>query len=469
MTNGTKPIDRASRALQRLRLVGLSPRPVDLLPLLRMGGLKELWSCETADLDWVGRFGARLLSLEEVLGTRKRWRGVDVDALLPLVRSYLSTPTDAPPAGLIPYSLTNRWRAAVADAHGLQVAPSLAAWPLPELVDKIRMRQWLRDLQVPLPRSLAVRRTDLRYAQLVLRLGAHFVLQTPIGSAGVGTYLIDNTSDVDRTLAEHPQVETWLASSYVGDRTLNIHGLVTCKSDVVVSRPSIQLSNLPVVGSGFGAYSGSDFRAPFVLPDWVLHRCRQAVRTIGQSLAARRYRGIFGVDFAVDERDLAVLEVNGRIQASTWLLGEVELENDEVPMLARHVVEAHGDRLKQQLGGQAADGAQLVIRHTGHESMRVAVRPQSGVYCRRGRNLLWRRDGVGLLDCGPGEVVITDLPQSGVVVEPGAVLARLVTRQSLTAPSGQLLTAEGTAVLAAFWASVSLVPYVPTLSSTGGI
>jgi ATP-grasp domain-containing protein len=468
VSTGTKPIERASHALQRLPLVGLAPRPVDLLPLLRMGGLRWLWSCEAVDLDWAARFGVELLSLEDALGTRKRWRGVDVDALLPLVNPYVSTPTNRAPFGLIPYSLTNRWRAALADAQGLRVAPSLGAWPLPELTDKIRMRRWLRDLQVPLPRYLGVRRTDVRYAHLVLRLGSHFVLQTPAGSAGVGTYLIENTGDVERALTEHPQVETWLASSYVGDRTLNIHGLVTSVGDVVVTRPSVQLSNLAVVGSAFGAYGGSDFRAPFALPDWVLHRCRLIVRGIGQSLAARGHRGIFGVDFAVDDQDIAVLEVNGRIQASTWLLGEVELENGEVPTLSRHVVEAYDDRLEHRPSGEAADGVQLVVRLTGRESMRVAVRPQPGVYRHRAGNLLWRRGGVGLLDCGPDEVVISDLPGASVALEPGAVLARLVTRQSLTTSNGQALTPEATALLAALHAAVSLIPCGEALSSIGG-
>ncbi|MBP2322641.1 glutathione synthase/RimK-type ligase-like ATP-grasp enzyme [Kibdelosporangium banguiense] len=469
MSRTIDSVERACQAVQRLPLVGLAPRPIDLLPLLRLEALNQLWSCEDAAPDWPSRFGTDVVSLEHALGSRRRWRGVDVDALLPLVNPFIAASPAMGSLGLIPYTLTEHWRAALADAHGLTVAPSLASWPLPELVDKIRMRRWLRELRVPVPRSFAVRRADLRYAQLVLRLGSPFVLQLPTGSAGVGTYLVRTTGELERAVAQHPQVETWLASSYVGDRTVNIHGLVTGTNTVAVTRPSVQLTNLASVGAAFGAYAGSDFGAPLTLPAWILQRCHLAVRRIGQALAARGYHGIFGVDVAVDEQCVTVLEVNGRIQASTWLLGEIELETGVVPTLVRHVLEAYGHRTEQRSGGLAIQGTQLIVRHTGPDGMCLSVRPQPGVYSLRSSRLLWRRDGVGLLDCGPDEVVLADLPGASTVLESGAVLARVVTRRSLTASDGQSLNAEGTAILAALQTSWSLRPCAPALSPAGGL
>lgn len=468
MSKRIDTIERASHALQQLSLVGLAPRPIDLLPLLRLRALDWLWSCEATDPDWNARFGVDCLSLEQALGGRRRWRGDDVDGVLPLVNPFVAGSSTSEPVGLVPYTLTDRWRAALADAQGITVTRSLASWPLHELTDKIGMRRWLRALQVPVPRFFAVRRADLRYAQLVMRLGAPFVLQTPTGSAGVGTHLIQNTSDLEQAVAIHPQVEAWLVSSYVGDRTVNLHGFITATGDVTVSAPSIQLSNLPSLGAAFGSYAGSDFGAPAALPEPILSRCRLAVQRVGQALVARRYYGIFGVDLAVDEQSVAVLEVNGRIQASTWLLGELELEAGGVPTLVRHVLEAYRHHTRQRLPGRFSGGVQLVVRYTGPSGMCLSTRLRTGVYALRSGRSLWRRHGVGLLDCGPDEVVIADLPGEGIVLEPGAVLARVVTRRSLTTPDGQSLNAAGSAVLSALHLSLSLRPCAPMLSSMGG-
>ena len=279
----------------------------------------------------------------------------------------------------------------------------------PELTDKISARRWLRGLGVPVPDSAVVGRTGgPGYRTLRRHLGSPMVLQAPAGSGGVRTFLVGDRSDYEQARSQLPTRA--LASSYAGDTTLNLHGLVARDGGVTVGRPALQLSGLSQAGSGFGEYAGSDFAAPWLHPERLLHACASIVRRVGGSMAAKGYAGIFGIDFAASDAAVTVLEVNSRVQASTWLLGELERESGEVPMLCRHVLpDLRCGPPGPWPEAAAPAGCSLVVRHTGRAG-RVGGTLTPGVYVRRGTLLERRRTGVGPLSCGPGETAIADLP-----------------------------------------------------------
>jgi hypothetical protein len=113
--------------------------------------------------------------------------------------------------------------------------------------------------------------------------------------------------------------------------------------------------------------------------------------------------------------------------------------------MVRHVLARHGHTTPnppsiRELG--AAFGAQLTIRHTGPPA-RILTAPHAGVHHLQNDQLTWRTTGHGLLECGPGECAIVNLPRPGTLVHPGAILARLVTPESLTTPQGTTLTHHG--------------------------
>src|SRR5207247_2246646 len=145
-----------------------------------------------------------------------------------------------------------------------------------------------------------------------------------------------------------------------GDTTLNWQGLVT-DTGMTAAYASVQLAGISGAGAAFGEYCGSDFSLPAHYDRQVLAEGADLAERIGQALAGSGYRGIFGVDIALDEDRLLVLEVNCRAQASTWLLGEAELESGALPMLCRHVVETQGCSTAPLPTVSAGEGAQLVV------------------------------------------------------------------------------------------------------------
>ena len=439
------------------RLIGLTPRPIDLLPLLRDGLLSQLWSCEAPDPRWIETFDVKSFSLESELLARGRWRGSDLDRLLAYMPRLLKGLRSEHPTAVIPYGVSDGWRGELCrQSDWLQLPPGLSLAAHDSLSDKIAMRSWLHGLGVPLPSQLVVGRADLRWRYLSAKLGASVVLQVPTGSAGVGTEHVQAEADLERAKTSFPAVDRWLASSYAGDVTLNLHGLVTRRREVVVAGPSVQISGVAAVGSGFGQYCGSDFHSPSSLPELALSRSESAARKIGLDLSRRGYLGVFGVDCSLDGDTISVLEVNGRLQASTWLLGELEREAGQRPTMTRHVIEALGQRTSSPVPVAFDQGAQLVLRHTGLPGYVVREVP-TGVYSLDAAGLEWLRYGVGLLDCGPQEIVIADVPRPGILVQPGAVLGRVISRTSLTNNLGQGLTTAGTHVVEGFYRLADVV------------
>jgi ATP-grasp domain len=328
----------------------------------------------------------------------------------------------------------------------------------------VAVRRWLAGLGVPVPASQPVPATFLKYQCLAAQLGTPFVLQQHVGSAGVGTYLIADAGDIERIRQKRPAVPVWLASRYAGDITLNLHGLVTATGRVVISQPSLQLANQPLAGTGFGEYCGSDFAAPALLPSSLPAACRAIAERIGTGLADLDYRGLFGVDLALQDDAVFVLEVNGRVQASSWLLGELELEGGGLPLLVRHVLELLGQATAGDPQDAPAAGAQLVIRHTGGRG-HIAAAPTAGRYrCEDGR-LHWQGTGIGLTDCGPADVMVLGVPRPGVIVEPGAALGRLVTRLPLAGTDGRSLSPIAARLITAFRSMIRVKPYTPALAA----
>jgi hypothetical protein len=69
------------------------------------------------------------------------------------------------------------------------------------------------------------------------------------------------------------------------------------------------------------------------------------------------------------------------------------------------------------------------------------------VYRLEGDRLCRRGEGRGLLECGPQDCVLVNVPRPGILLHPDAILARLVTRKSLTSPDGKTLNVHGRQVI----------------------
>ncbi|MEU8547246.1 ATP-grasp domain-containing protein [Streptomyces roseoverticillatus] len=305
------------------------------------------------------------------------------------------------------------------------------------------MRPWLRSLHLKTPADTVTTRLDHRL--LRRRFGSPYVVQQPRGTGGHGTHLVRDEQDLSRISPGGP----WLVSQYTDGVPINHHGLVGSDGTVCILPASVQFTDLRGVGASFGTYFGCDFGAVRRQPAAGRDRGREAVERIGQGLARLGYRGTFGADLVMTGDEVLLLEVNCRMQSSTWLLGELELAAGVLPTQLRHVLEQHGHSTAGDHLAGASGAVQLMLRHSG-PPCRVTGVPRSGRYTVTAHgDVAWRGEGYGLLECGEDEIVLLHLPRTATVLASGASLARLISRRPLTTPDGRVLTALGQRVASA--------------------
>jgi hypothetical protein len=421
--------------LHDFRLVTASAYPGMMAPLTRHSSCICVLSGDAERRS--GEGVPAVLSLEGLDGVRRRWRFGDVARLADFVPKVLAdSPADDRPVLLIPPRASHAWQAAATAWPGrvrLAASPMVVAEPIAE--DKIGVRRALRGLGLPVPEDLIVPAADLEFTAIARRLGTPFVVQAPSGAGGLGTYLVSGPADVAKALTTQPHVPHWLVSRFAGDLTINAAGIVY--ADGVRLLPvSTQASGIGELGFGFGAYCGSEFGGSAV-PAGVARQAQEHAAVVGEWLRGLGHRGLFGVDIAVCGDSTALLETNPRIQGSSWLLSKLQ----EEPCLLSHVEAMLGRPLGAQLVGpdSVRPGSHLLLRWDGSAGV-VHDLP----------NVTGHR-----LDSG-ATVQVTGLPEVGVTLLPGAIMARFEADEALAASDGRSLRTDARRVMTAVKAGFAI-------------
>jgi hypothetical protein len=413
-------------------------RPVDALAGFH-GAPGCVVTCEGGpDADAVAqRLGCPVRSLERRVGVRRAWTNESVRETLALLDER-----DLEPGGkLIPYSSSaaSESFAAAAGARLFSCQSALKA----RLDNKLFMRRVLDGIGVRVPEHVALPASELSFDRIARRFDVPFVVQRLAGSSGLGTWVVREPSDLDPV--ETDPDETLLASRFAGDAVFNVNA-VSLPGRVWLTPPSVQATGATGLGRGEALYCGNDFALARRASPPLLRAIAVHTRRIGGWLCDLGYRGIFGVDFVSDDAgDLRVLEVNTRLQGSTWLAGAL---GSEPRIGAVHERAFEGDATATSEAGPLS-GSFLIVRNPAP----VPVGPSRvapGVYALDADDRLVPRSA-GLLpsDClADDELVVSALPDDGMLVEPNAVLARISSRSSLLVSSVEL-SALGRRALAA--------------------
>jgi len=281
---------------------------------------------------------------------------------------------------------------------------------------------------------------ELDYQALVHQLGHPLVVQQPIGSAGIGTFVVESEEEL-KCAGETQKVGSVLVSSYEGATTLNVHGLVA-PGGIGVSLPSVQLTGIPELSASWSSYCGNDYSAIKDLRPEVPLEVHRLTAAVGEWLFGQGYRGIYGIDMVIQDNTVRILEVNPRLQGSTWLLSELELESGNVPMAINHFLQLLGQPVDLVSKSYAGDGAYAILHHRGQQPAEVAHDLRPGVFIlNEDGQLAWKREGLGLIELHDDEFLVFGIPPRPIcIVDPGAVLARIATRSRLATSNGRALT-----------------------------
>lgn len=435
------------------KIIAVGQRITDFLSLLRIAHVEAIVVCE--DEQQTNIFGkeVKVISSETIDHWRKNWNnkslGELVDIAVPIIKEFESI--DSAPISIVMYAASREWYnlAKMSNGHIRIIAPSIDIKDL--IDDKIFTRFALNELGLPVPESIKVQNENLDFTKISKLIGVPFVLQTPIGSSGTGTYLIENNRTIQE-IKNGDYSKIWLASRYMGKSTINIHGLVF-QNSISVSLPSVQVSGIKELSNKWGVYCGSDFLAGQNLCVSTKKRIQHLAEAVGRWLFDLGYEGIYGVDMILDKENVYIVEVNPRMQGSTWLLSEIELFSGRIPLAVKNIL-WHLDSQKQFEDVNNIDiigASYIILRSIAETQIIIKHDLRSGAYtidnCGK---LHWQRECIGLVELHVDEILIFGLPfHIGARIDPGSVIARIASKQQLVSNDGGKLTAIGQKVIKA--------------------
>lgn len=230
--------------------------------------------------------------------------------------------------------------------------PSHIAWPSKPLWtvspclfrlwnDKIQTRYWLAANGFP---TYPFMKVSLRNWPSCSDL---IVLQAREGSCGINTYI--GTLDSLRHIFLTSGWNQALATPYISGWVINGHVLIFDNGRIEVPWPSIQLVTLiPENGYIRPVYAGNDFLAfQELIPSREGHYIKHLLYKLGELAVQEGYTGILGADLLYDPESKTVgfLEINPRLQGSTGLLSQLELNVGIIPAPARIFLSLLGQKI----------------------------------------------------------------------------------------------------------------------------
>lgn len=221
--------------------------------------------------------------------------------------------------------------------------------------DKVKFRRILESIGAPVPPGKIAPPQELHYGHLMNSYGLPFVIQHPTKGGGKGTFFISNQEQFNNALKklsfseedddfsgeESVQPDEVIVTKFIDGPSPSITGCVT-RHGVISTNPQAQILDIPELynpSKGSGLFCGHDWSYPF--SDKIKNQAYEIIEKVGDYFASQGYKGIFGIDFVMDEKEekLYVTECNPRLLGSFPILTMLQIHNNELPILAFHVLE----------------------------------------------------------------------------------------------------------------------------------
>ena len=206
---------------------------------------------------------------------------------------------------------------------------------------KTWVRQQLKSLGVPVIPGSEVRLAPHQFATLARRHGLPLVVSLDHSAAGSGVHLAHDEADF-RALAEAHRGAAASVMQFVSGRSMSMAAVRT-EDSVLLGEPSLQIIGQPSLTNLSFGWCGNDFSGCH-LQEHEVEQMRSMQERIGDWLGDlcigghRGFRGIFGVDFISDGRQVYFTEINPRFLGTTALMADRQQELGRIPMSFLHMV-----------------------------------------------------------------------------------------------------------------------------------
>jgi len=356
-----------------------------------------------------------VLSLEKGMGTKHIQEPRNATTVIrhPKTKEYLGKFKD--PA-IIVYKPSTRMEDTCRE-NGWKLLNNPTSFGKDLLEDKIKFRRILKEIGVAVPPGKIASASKLHYGHLMNKYGLPFVIQHPTKGGGKGTFFINNKEDFDKAYKklhkkwdeEDEKVLTppdqVIVAQFIQGSSPSITACVT-RHGTLSTNLQHQILDAPELYDperGSGLFCGHDWTSSD-FSESVNQQAYDAVEKTGQHLKELGYKGVFGLDFVLDEKEdqLYIVECNPRFLGSYPVINMVQLINQETPILAFHVLEFLDvdyqidlDEINR-LMRKEKKGAQMILHNLTTRWARNYKEIKAGVYKLKENKLEYLRPGYDL-------------------------------------------------------------------------
>ncbi len=384
-----------------------------------------------------------LFSVEKEIGKRENWGNRDLEKLWEgptrkRIEAFIEK-RKAPINTICYRSL----RVLEQDRRFRVLAPALKLKDMFD--DKLRQLDLFARLGIKTPKTYVCRLNETTFSEARDGLGGPFVVQPPVGSSGENTYFVTKEADFDSArvaLGSHQRVKL---SKYIPVPSLNGHGVVLKTSQGLHSLavcPSVQIVGVHGCTDRAEIYCGNDFSAAASVSKSVRDEICTIMENVGRYMGSKGFLGVFGMDFLLNQEEVLALEINPRFQGSTMMLSLLQLDREEIPLSALHVmqfmglIEAFPRNLLEQLNRMYRTpytGAHLIVHSLEENSCRIEHNLKPGVHTLVGETIRRIRNGTTYRDLESPEewCIIDNLPLQSTEIFKEARFAMIQTRNSI--------------------------------------
>ncbi|MDP3057114.1 MAG: ATP-grasp domain-containing protein [bacterium] len=307
-----------------------------------------------------------------------------------------------------------------------------------EIEDKFNFLFIAKSLHIRTPDAETIDFGRISYWELK-KYYDYFVIQLKSGYAGSSTFFIRSKDDYGRlmdTFFRNPSGKKSFmvkVSKFIRGIPATVNACVT-SSGAYVGKPCYQITGEELCTNNLGTTCGNDWGVLSVSAK-ALDEMNGIGKKIGMYLKGKGYKGIFGLDFIISEKneDVYLIEINPRFVASIPFYTKLEIKNLAIPMIALHFLEFLGEKYDvdpraKDLSNKnvlAISGSQLVLRNKEKMVCAPSSELKAGVYCLENDKLNFLRPGYSVLDLkSPNELIVLAAAK-GRKIKPESEAARV--------------------------------------------
>ena len=281
-----------------------------------------------------------------------------------------------------------------------------------DLEDKIKFVEITKKLKIPNANSKIIK-LEKNKCSLNFSKNKKFIIQLPRGFSGNSTFLVESRSGFSKILKKYENRKVKL-SKYLEWETYTINACVA-EGKILISKPIFQITGLLSYNKNSFGTCGNDYVYPKKFQTegeqtLVCLRSKQEkkifdyTKKVGDYLKKSGYKGIFGLDFVVNNSDVNLVEINPRFVASIPFFTKLQIQNKQELFLFLHILEFLTPlnppliRREKKINFKEWDSknnfnaSQLILRNIKNKPIKIKKSLTSGIYKIKNNKLVLKKE-----------------------------------------------------------------------------